>query len=233
MTTWADELVAYASQQLTERERDALYGRGVSDEQVAAFQIGYLDRRLPELAGADDFLVWCHQGAKLADMFVFPLTTVHGVVGGFQFRHVGREQKGYTDYFLLQDELCLFGLVQAMPHVWATESVFLVEGVFDLLPLQRHVPAIIPTLTAKVTPPMLRLLRRLVRRVWLGYDMDVKGRKAASEFVREHGREFDAQVVSYPKLFKVGTKELIKDPGDLWECWGDPKVRAFVLSVIE
>lgn len=229
---WADDLVAYAARQVTDREREVLYGRGVTDEQIALYKIGHVNRRLPDLTGADDFLKWAH-GVKLDDMFVLPLTTAYGAVKGFQFRHVERERKGYTDYFTTQDEPCLFGLAQAMPHVWETGGVLLVEGAFDLFPLQRHVPAVFATMTAKVTEPVLRLLRRLVRHVWLGYDMDKTGRKAGYEFLREHGSEFETTLISYPKIFKVGSKELIKDPGDLWEAWGDPQVREFILSIVK
>lgn len=207
-----------------------MYGRGVSDEQMAEFQIGYLNRRLPPLQEADGFLEWAFQGKKLDDVFVFPLTTPLGAIGGFQFRHVDREKKGYTDYFITQEEPCCFGLAQAMPHLWETESVWLVEGVFDMLPLQRHIGAIFPTMTAKVTSSMARFLRRFVRRVYLGYDRDGRGIKATSEFMREFGRDFETCVIHYPKLYKFGTQELIKDPGDLWEIWGDEKVREFVRS---
>lgn len=229
--TWADDFAVWASRQLTARGRETLYGRGVSDEQMAQFQIGYVNRHLPPLEGAEDFLLWAHQGKKLDDMFVFPMTTPRGEVGGFQFRHVEREKKGYTDYFLTHDEPCFFGLAQAMPHIWATESAWLVEGVFDLLPLQRHVGAIFPTMTARVTLPVVRLLRRFVRRVWLGYDMDAKGQKAAQEFVREYGREFETRMVAYPKVHRLGSQEWVKDPGDLWEVWGDGKVGEFVRSL--
>jgi hypothetical protein len=230
---WENDLVAFSAGQLSDRERSTLYGRGVTDEQIRLFQIGYINRRLPSLQGADDFIEWSHRGSKLDDMFVLPLTTMLGAVRGFQFRHVERERKGYTDFFLSQDEPVLFGLAQSMPHLWKTEGAFLVEGAFDLFPLQRHFPAIFPTMSAKVTIPVVRMLRRLVRRVWLGYDMDARGRKASFEFAREYGHEFDTRIVAYPKIFKVGSKELIKDPGDLWEAWGDARVGEFVQSITE
>jgi len=230
---WVDDLTAFCMGQMPERAQSVLYGRGVTDEQIKLYKIGYVHKRLPTLEGADDFFKWCHQGAKLEDMFVLPLTTTLGVIKGFQFRHVERERKGYTDYFLAQDEPVLFGLAQAMPHIWTTEKVLLVEGAFDLFPLQRHVPAIFATMTAKVTLPVVRLLRRLVHHVWLGYDMDAKGRKACFEFAREFGREFDTHIVAFPKIYKVGTKELLNDPGDLWEAWGDVRVGEFVKSLMD
>lgn len=231
--TWPADLTRFAQQQLTDRERDALYARGVTDEQIASYRIGYLNRRLPALEGADEFLQWSHRGARIDDMFVLPLTTVTGEIKGFQFRHVDKDRKGYTDFFVAQDEPVFFGLAQAMPHVWTSESVVLVEGAFDLFPLQRYAPFIFATLTAKVTLPVVRLLRRLVRRVWLGYDMDARGRKACFDFAKEYGREFDTHVVVYPKIFKPGSRELLKDPGDLWEAWGDAGVAEFVKSLME
>lgn len=235
--TWADELTSFAGSQVTDREREALYARGVSDEQIELFQIGYLRHAnanyIPGLVGADEFLRWA-RGIKLNDVFVYPMTNMLGDIKGFQFRSVDREKRGtYTDFFLAQDEPVLFGLGQAMPYIWDTESVFLVEGVYDLFPLHRHYPAIVATMTAKVTDNFLRLLRRMVRRLWLGYDMDKQGRKVSYEFAREHGREFENfQVVSYPKVYKVGSKEWIKDPGDLWETWGDARVKEFIQTVV-
>lgn len=210
----------------------ALYARGVTDEQIRLFQIGYVNRNLPALEGAEDFLKWSHQGARLEDMFVLPLTTMTGVIKGFQFRHVDRERKGYTDYFISQDEPAMFGLAQALPSMWDTENVFLVEGAFDLFPIQRHVPWVFATMTAKVTVPVARVLRRFVRRVWLGYDMDARGRKASKEFVQEYRNDFETHVVSYPKVYRLGSSEPIKDPGDLWEVWGDDQIRTFLQSVL-
>ena len=213
--------------------RDELYARGVTDEQIDTFRIGYLNRNLPELAGADDFLRWSHQGQRLDDVFVFPLTNPLNTVCGFQFRHVQRDRKGYLDYIPYKEEPVLFGLGQAAPHVWATDSVWLVEGVFDLLPLQRHVPNIVATLTAKVPASLMPFLRRLVRRVWVGYDSDAAGQSAARQFTREFGREFDIRSVYYPKVPGLdGVSRTVKDPGELWEAWGDEQVGSFLQTVL-
>ncbi len=230
---WTDDLAAYAQSQLTTRERDALNARGTSDEQIEQFRIGYLNKELPDMMGASEFLMWCHHGAKLADVFVFPLTTMLGAVGGFQFRFVDRAKKGYTDFFQIVDEPVYFGLSQALPHIWASGQAFVVEGVFDLFPIQRHLPYAFATLTAKMPEPLTRVLHRVVDDLWLGYDMDFAGRKACKEFERDHGREFVVHVVNYPKIYRVGSKELIKDPGDLWETWGDARFKQYLQALVE
>ena len=230
--TWVDDLVGFAQSNLTDAARDELHSRGVSDEQIELFKIGYLDRKLPNLPGADDFLRWAHQGQRLDDVFVLPLTTVLGVVQGFQFRHVDRARKGYLDYIPYKEEPVLFGLGQAAPHIWAKEEVWLVEGAFDLFPLQRHVPYIAATLTARVPESLIPSLRRLVRRVWVGYDADAAGQSAMRQFSREFGRDFDVRSVYYPKVHATGTTRPIKDPGELWEAWGDDQLGSFVQTVL-
>jgi DNA primase len=230
--TWLDDLAAQAHANLTDEIREALYGRGVSDEQMAAYRIGYLDRRLPDLQGADDFLAWAHQGERLDDVFAFPLTTTLGVIQGFQFRHVDRARKGYLDFIPYKEEAVLFGLGQAMPQAWATKTLWLVEGVFDLLPLQRHIPNIVATLTARVPENLVRVMRRMVDRVWVGYDMDAAGRAAAAAFSKAHQRDFQVQTVYYPTVRALGSTQPVKDPGDLWEAWGDERVGHFLQTLV-
>ena len=201
--------------------------RGVSDEQIGQYQIGYLNKRLPPLDYPKGFLDWSHHGERLDDVFMLPLTNTLGDKRAAQFRHVEREQTGYRDYFIDKEEPVLFGLSQAMPAVWETETAFVVEGAFDVFPIQRVMPQTFATITARVTEQLVRLLRRIVRKVWLGYDMDDAGRRACSWFVHQHGDEFETRVVDYPRVRMIGGK-VSKDPSDLWEAWGDEKLGAFL-----
>lgn len=230
--TWLDVLTAQAHANLTEPIREQLYARGVTDEQMAEFKVGYLDRKLPELEGAEDFFRWSHQGQRLDDVLVLPLTTPLGVVQGFQFRHVDRQRKGYLDFIPYKEEPVLFGLGQAMAHAWRTGSIWLVEGAFDLFPLQRHVPEIVATLTARVPENLVRVLRRLVQQVWVGYDADAAGKAATAQFARAYGQEFLIHPVYYPQVRVQGSDRPCKDPGDLWEAWGDEQVGHFIQTVL-
>lgn len=220
--SWMQELAAYAAARVDERVREALLDRGVSDTQIAVYQIGHLDKDLPD-GVPDEFRKWA--SGKTDDVFLFPLTDSRGDVCGFQVRSVDRNKSGYSDYLPDKREACVFGLGQAIETMWDTRTVFLVEGVFDLFPIQRACPSVVATLTARASPQFVRLLKRVVDCVWVGYDMDAAGRRGCSEFVRDHGRELRVYIVSYPELKKV------KDPGDLWEVWGDsqliPYIQAF------
>jgi DNA primase len=226
-----NELVQYANQNLTDSAREFLYGRGVTDEQIEKYQIGYVDNFVPPHANTEAFRVWSGGGSKLSNVLVFPLTNVLGEVKGFQFKPATRSVREYMDYFEGEvDEPVFFGLAQAMPKVWETKSVWLVEGIFDLFPIQRYFEAAFPTMTARVTDSLVRLMRRFVSKVWVGYDSDKKGRDAAWTFVKAHGKEFDAQIVNYPRLPIPGSDKVTKDPGDLWEIRGEQWMQSFVLS---
>lgn len=223
-----EALVTFASNNMNDDVRFELYARGVSDEQIQRYRIGYIGNRLPNgLTGK--FYNWA-KGKK--NVFVFPLTTSLGVVRGVQFRYVDRDRKGYADY-IEEDcryDLVTFGLTEALPHIWETEEAWIVEGTFDVFPIQRTFPNVFPTLTARVTDSNVRFLRRLVKRVYLLYDMDEPGRKACDYFQSRYGKEFEVRVPNLP-LVNTIQGERVKDISDLWETWGEERTVKFLRSL--
>lgn len=229
---WLDEIVAFAHGNLGERELEALWTRGVSDEQIEAYKIGYLVGLPSALSNPKEFSSWW-AGMKLEDVFVFPLTNALGQVKGLQFRHVRREFAGYQDYLPVKDEPAYFGLAQAMPHVWKTRTICLVEGVFDLFPIQRVIPNTVPTMTASVTTAFLRFLKRSVTEIWFCYDMDKTGRDGTFDFIKEHRSEFERiKAPQLPRLVMPNGK-FTKDPSDLWELLGDERLGVYLKSAFE
>lgn len=225
---WLEELVSYAQGNLTDQEREALWMRGVSDEQIASYRLGYLNQHLPPLTKAGHFLEWCRNGQKLDSVFVIPLTNTLGQIKGVQFRHVDRTRSGYMDYFADKNEPVLFGLAQAMPSIWETGVVCIVEGAFDLFPVQRHCPNTVATLTAGVSKGFTAVLKRLCHEVWMLYDRDVPGQKASENFSKFHGSEFKVVIVNLPVLTVPHTGKLAKDPGEVWEVQGDEAFGVFM-----
>lgn len=232
---WLQTFLEHAASNVGDVAREALYSRGVTDEQIQQYGIGYIDAdgEIPYLpVEAAPFLTWASTG-RLRDVLVFPLTNVLGEVRGIQVRARERGRKNYSDFFLGEGEPVAFGLGQAAEALWTRREVWLVEGAFDLFPVQRHFPATVAVLSVRTTAGLIRVLRRLVDRVYLGYDNDPPGRSACARFVREHGRTFDVQVVQYPRVKIMGVPVPIKDTGDLWEAWGDEPLKAFVAKVTE
>jgi DNA primase len=227
---WIDDLVAAAQQGIDDEAREKLWSRGVDDPQIDLFRLGYLGESLPPIDFPDHFLKWSKGGARLVGCFLIPLTNPLGHIRGLQLRSADRSVSGYSDYFLEEPppEPVLFGLSQAIPHMWAKETVLLVEGGFDLFPMQRIEPATVATLTAKVSPLFVRFLRRFVKHVVLAYDRDKGGRTGTSRFIDNYGSEFESvRTVEFPEVRMVEGK-LAKDPADFWEAWGDEQLGRFV-----
>jgi len=225
---WLWDFVETAHDRLGDREREALWTRGTSNDQIDLYRLGYVNQRLPDLSYPPEFLEWCWKGKRLRDMFVLPLTNTLGQVKGLQFRHVDPKEKGYSDYTPVEDEPITFGLAQAMPHVWRTQAIWLVEGVFDVFPIQRVHPNVIPTLTNRVSDPMGRLLKRLVTDLWLAFDMDEKGREAVRKTSWNYREDFTIHDVRFPRPFALDGKTRVKDPSELWETWGDDRFGKFL-----
>lgn len=227
--TWIESLCAQCHSNLPDSAREALWYRGVTDDQMSLYRIGHLDRELPpEIEYPSHFLEWVRTGTKLQNNYVLPLTDWLGEVKGLQLRPVLREKKGYSDFVLDKTQAVLFGLGQAAPEVWRTGRVNIVEGGFDLFPVQRAAPNVIATLTAKVPEQLVRSLSRFVDRVGLFYDNDDAGRRGTEKFTRFYGSLFDTSVVEYPIGVVMSNGVRVKDPADLWEAWGDDRLIPFL-----
>lgn len=219
-----DQFVEWAHDSMTPEALDILLDRGVSDEQVERFRLGYVEQ-LPE--AVPSLLGHFLRKHEIRQAHVFPLTNVLGDVLGVQFRSIHQHVRGYRTWYVPGTlEPTFFGLGQAAPHIWEKEQILLVEGAFDLFPCHRAVPFTVATQTATVTASFARLLGRLVKTVWVMYDMDAAGSKGLSEAKKAHGELFRVEGLRYPEVFLVDGKS-VKDPADLWLAWGDDKLRAF------
>ena len=231
--TWLDALVERAHGEMNGDVREPLWQRGVSDTQIDTFRIGCLvGARLPkDLEVSSRFAAWwANHGRQFRNALVFPLTSTLGLVHGLQFRDLHPKQRGYLDYFETKEEPSFFGLAEAMPSVWQTEEIWLVEGVFDLCPIQRHVPNVISTMHAGVSKQLARVLRRVARTLLIAYDMDSTGLTVSYDLARELKSLFEVVVVKCPRV-RLSNGAPAKDPNDLWSAWGDAGLGAFLKRV--
>lgn len=227
---WIQEMVAFAHAKMTPDVREHLWRRGVSDSQIDSFEIGILPGARPpeEVESSPRFAAWWRvHHAQFKNALVFPLTSTLGIIHGLQFRDLDPKTRGYLDYFESKEEPAFFGLSQAMPSVWSTETIWLVEGVFDLCPIQRHVPNVVSTIHAGISNQLKRVLHRVVRTVFIAYDMDVTGRKVSYDLARDLKDQFEIRVVKFPRVV-LATGSKTKDPNDLWSAWGDESLGACI-----
>jgi DNA primase len=230
--SWLDDFVAFSQARLGNREREALWTRGVSDAQIDLYRLGYLNRALP--AGLpEEFTKFAWSGQRLDDVFVLPLTNILGQLKGLQFRHVVPGIKGYLTYYHDRDESVYFGLGQAIPKMWESEVAFVVEGAFDVFPIQRVFENTFSALTLGTNEALAQLLRRFVKQVWLAYDNDKSGRQACQDFKNDYGDRLDVRILAPPRV-RITDTEYTKDPNDLWALWGDDRFRRdYLLRQVE
>lgn len=224
--SWLDDFTALSHERLGAKGREALWARGVSDEQIDLFRLGYVNRALPS-GVPEDFVRFSKGGQRLDDSFVLPLTNILGQVKGLQFRHVAPGIRGYLTYYHDRDESVYFGLGQAIPPMWENERAFVVEGAFDVFPIQRVFPETFAALTLGTSEALARLLRRFVKQVWIGYDNDKDGLRACQDFKNDYGAELDVRPMNCPQVRKPDGK-VTKDYCELWEVYGDDRVREYL-----
>jgi len=180
-----------------EPARGYLAGRGVSEEQVAAFRLGVaadgwddLGQRLGAKGIAEAAL---HKAGLLVkkddgrgyDRFrkrlMFPITSMDGQVIGFGGRALG-EEKG-AKYLntpetpLYKKSRVLYGIDLAREAIRRTRAAVLVEGYFDVIGLhQAGVKNAVAVCGTALTPEHVELLKRLdCREVTVLFDGDAAG----------------------------------------------------------
>lgn len=227
---WLEILVEYAQSQLEDNHIEKLLFRGASSQQIESYRLGVLGSDgLPVGDYPDDFARWAgNHKDKLKDCFVIPLTNTRGSVLGLQFRSVHEEVKGYIDFFASKEVVSLFGLAQAMPHAWETGELCLVEGAFDLFPIQRHLPGTVATLKAGISAGFSRVVSRFVKTLYVAYDADSTGRDKASKIAKGPLKDvLTVKVLDLPKVYRPdGTQA--KDPAEIWKLIGDQRFGVYL-----
>jgi DNA primase len=155
-----------------------LKSREVTDEDIKAYHIGYgkVVRAPAEVSiDHDNFMDECWRGKKLENKVVFPfkdaLGNTIGLVGrsieSKEFKVFVTEEAKFKGFF--------FGLFQALPHMYRTKKVFIVEGCFDQLALAKVFPNTVATLTAGLSDAQYDLLMMYCEKIITVFDSDKAG----------------------------------------------------------
>ena len=185
--------------------------RGFSPETVDRFHLGYAPK------GWDHFLNFISKkGAPLAlversglilpkkdkrgyydrfrDRIIFPILDVNQQVIGFGGRVLDDSLPKYLnspETPVYNKSRSLYGLYTAKDKCRTTNTIFIVEGYFDLLSLHQHgIENSVATLGTALTEEHVRLLTRYAPRMVLVYDSDEAGIRSALRcvdiFWKEH-----------------------------------------------
>jgi len=183
-----------------EAAREYLAGRGLSQETIEAFGLGYAPEGWDNLirAGKRDgiplealekagLVIPRNEGTGFYDRFrgrvIFPILDALSRPIGFGGRTLGDEEPKYLnspETPLFHKKEALYGLPQARQAIEQNRRAVVVEGYFDvIMPYQTGVRNGVATLGTALTDEHIRALRRYADEVVVVFDSDLAGQRAA------------------------------------------------------
>lgn len=194
-----------------------LYKRGLNDSDIRRFGLGAspkgwdtLARYLKEQGFTDAILekagLVVRKDGRVYDMFrgraIFPIINQQGRVVGFGGRAMGDAQPKYlntSETPVFNKRHGLYALNMAKKERGLGRLV-LVEGYMDTVSLRKcGVEGVVATLGTALTEEQARLIKRFAPEVWISYDGDGAGRKAALRALDIFdAQEMRARVIDYP-----------------------------------
>ncbi|MCW5957846.1 MAG: DNA primase [Pyrinomonadaceae bacterium] len=222
---WETELQAASRKvkgksQKAKEAQEYLYERGITDEIIKQFRIGYSpdtwDSLLNHLKekGADEKLIEQsglvsvnEEKERVFDRFrgriMFPVLDVNGNPVAFGARAMGDDQPKYlnspeTPAYVKGQHL--YGLFQSKEAIRQKKFAILVEGYLDLIALyQFGITNVAASLGTAFTSEQSKLLSRFTKKVVINYDGDTAGIKAARRAIEELlPQDFEIKVLVLP-----------------------------------
>lgn len=198
-----------------------LKGRDFDDSIISKFLLGHspdansnLYNYLRNMGFKDDILlsnglVFKNERNQIIDRFrnraIFPIRDYIGRVVGFGARYMG-DDKSQSKYInspqneVYDKSSILYGLFEAKNSIRSKGYAILTEGYADVISLvQNGIDNVVATSGTVLTKPQLILLKRFTNSLYISYDGDEAGLKAAesaSELALAEG--FDVLIISLP-----------------------------------
>lgn len=252
MEKFLNDFVSWASSSIFKSEKAVSYiqGRGCNLDQVEKFSIGFVSSKYEVYPELDEnhgdncldktkkhlrcntcrFKAWSSSyedglyipGGRIKNCLVLPLTSYTGSIVGIQLRAM--DEKRHDEFVITKrPEAFAFGLGPNINSIWSSRSVLILEGSFDLFPIDRLVTSsCISICTNTINQKIGKFLLRYVDEVNLCLDLDLAGRQGVKSFVQNYGHDLIVKNIKCPKI-----KEKDKDPGDFWSSVGDQKFSEF------
>ena len=172
-----------------------LRNRGLSDETIKYFRLGYapneedfiVSRLIKNYSLEDIYSAGLIVAPKNTDKFVnriiFPIRNIYGEVIGFGGRSLdGREPKylNSPDTVVFKKGRVLYGIYENREYMKQLKEAYLVEGYFDLLVMYDNgIRNVVATMGTALSEEKVRRLQRYVDSVIFLFDGDEAGRKAS------------------------------------------------------
>lgn len=191
-----------------------LRSRGVTEDEIKKYKLGFskiIGVPNDDSHDRERFMDEMWKGRKIENMILFPIHDVMGNVTGLLARSL--ETKMFKTF--ISDEAkftgFVFGLFQALPSIYESGRVFVVEGAFDLFAFAKVFPNTVSTLTSGLYKNQYELLSFFCERIITVFDSDEAGREAAEKL------KWRKDVID----LNIG----FKDPAQFLEHWGPEQFR--------
>ncbi|WP_120952190.1 DNA primase [Helicobacter sp. L8] len=180
-----------------------LKGRGISDQSMADFQLGYCDSRAvfdfihqyqldKEALHHLGVLAFTQEGKEYASLFnriIFPIQNSNGKIVAFGGRALGADPIKYINSATsaaFSKSKTLYGYPQARLSILKEQKILLTEGYIDvILAHQVGIKIAVATLGTALSPEHLPLLNILKERspIIMAYDADNAGQEATTRAI--------------------------------------------------
>jgi DNA primase len=200
--------------------RKYLEKRGLSDEVIRTFKLGYIkdgwdnlirflrERKISRNIVMKSGLVISKENNRYYDRFrnriIFPILDASGQVIGFGGRVLDDSLPKYLnspDSPVYNKSRSLYGLYTARQACRESGTVYIVEGYFDQIALHQHgIKNAVASLGTALTTEHVRLLKGYASKMVLVYDSDAAGIKAATRSIDVFMKEdADARILILPE----------------------------------
>ena len=169
---------------------DYLRGRGITDEEIIKYSIGFTKIfGIPD-DGSEDykFLKEDSFGFKgLERRLLFPLKNILGHTNGLVVRDIKR--KVFKQYFLTEARNvgAFFGLYEALPYISSSKKVFVHEAAIDCITFAKIFKNSVSVLTSYLNEQQYELLSMLADKIILVFDSDSPGRYGVQKSKETYG----------------------------------------------
>lgn len=228
--SFLDTIVKFAHQNV-DLAHDYLYKRGVSDDQIDEFDLGFVPNLNFDISGTgpdfDRFLKFTLGLKRLCGTVVIPITDFTGSTVGIHTRST--TAKEYSIFVTNKGKWSPFfiGAKQAVEHIWASGKANLAEGPFDFFPIVRHAKNTLCPLGAQVADIQIDGLARVCPEVHCIFDADEGGATGYAELESRATKRglycYNDSIVGVPGC---------KDPGAVWEYGGDYLIKKKIAHLL-
>jgi len=200
LTTWTQSVKDFLKKYGTEAEI-YLRSRGVTEEEQDKFDIGFIKRFQRIDGDSIDSILWnktfCSSRFE-SNRLIFPIHNLSDKVNSIVTRPFSH--KHYINFFPEKavDFGILWGWKQAEEHIYKSGKVVIVEGIFDLLSIQKFIPNSLAVLTRTFTDGQLNKISFFADHITLAFDNDVHGERANAIWGKElQKRGFNVGNIKY------------------------------------